>query len=210
MDAPKRINCPKCGKEMNKASLKKHLENVCGKSKRASKKVTKKKASVPSPVPSYAIPEGEYAEAESMFNDWEMLELDSDADDLSDMFAGMKISAVSTQPSGSDSTSNKKKTRSQPELAVQRKLEKQTGGKHVMTPAGEIDLLTDTVLIEAKEWKSWKTAVGQVICYGHFYPKHMKRIHFFGPHPPEEKKIIIFTILTSLGIQFTYEKDIKN
>ncbi|WP_313657923.1 hypothetical protein [Planktothrix agardhii] len=50
----------------------------------------------------------------------------------------------------------------------------------VPTLAGRIDILTDTQLIEVKEWKRWKEAIGQVLCYGAYYPNHEKRIHFFG------------------------------
>jgi hypothetical protein len=50
----------------------------------------------------------------------------------------------------------------------------------VLTPAGKIDILTKTQLIEVKEWKRWKEAIGQVLCYGHYYPNHQKQIHFFG------------------------------
>ena len=50
----------------------------------------------------------------------------------------------------------------------------------VPTLAGRIDILTDTQLIEVKEWKRWKEAIGQVLCYGAYYPNHKKRIHFFG------------------------------
>jgi hypothetical protein len=52
--------------------------------------------------------------------------------------------------------------------------------KEVITPVGRIDILTNTELIEIKTWKKWKDALGQVLCYGTYYPSHQKRIHFYG------------------------------
>ncbi|WP_017718024.1 hypothetical protein [Kamptonema formosum] len=62
------------------------------------------------------------------------------------------------------------------------KLKKKLGGEtEVFTPAGLIDLLTAEQLIEVKEVKRWKCAIGQVETYGDYYPSHQKRIHLFGP-----------------------------
>jgi hypothetical protein len=54
------------------------------------------------------------------------------------------------------------------------------GEQEVNTLAGRIDILTKTEVIEVKSFKGWKSAVGQVLVYGHYYPSHRKRIHFFG------------------------------
>ena len=54
------------------------------------------------------------------------------------------------------------------------------GIQEVITPVGRIDILTETELIEVKEFKDWKSAIGQVLVYGEYYPQHKKRIHFFG------------------------------
>lgn len=50
----------------------------------------------------------------------------------------------------------------------------------VVTPAGRIDLLTDTEIIEVKAVKDWKAALGQILVYSGFYPQHQKRLHLFG------------------------------
>lgn len=50
----------------------------------------------------------------------------------------------------------------------------------VNTPAGRIDLLTQTEVIEVKYIKDWKAALGQVLAYSGFYPQHLKRLHLFG------------------------------
>lgn len=98
-----------------------------------------------------------------------------------------------------------KKTRQQPEEKVQKKLEKKLNGKHQTTPVGIIDILTDTELVEIKAWSNWKSALGQVFAYGHYYPNHMKRIHFFGRPPSENLQQAIFAICASLRIRVTIE-----
>ena len=57
---------------------------------------------------------------------------------------------------------------------------KENGLVEVQTLAGRIDVLTASELIEVKEVKGWKAALGQALVYGHYYPSHQKRIHLFG------------------------------
>ncbi len=64
------------------------------------------------------------------------------------------------------------------------------GDMEVKTPVGNIDVLTSTQIIEIKDAKSWKCALGQVIAYGHYYPSHKKRIHFFNKEYSQSKSII--------------------
>lgn len=67
------------------------------------------------------------------------------------------------------------------EKRVRDKLWRQEGGeREVITPAGNIDLLTSTEIIEVKSIKGWKSAIGQILVYGKYYPSHQKRIHLFG------------------------------
>jgi hypothetical protein len=54
------------------------------------------------------------------------------------------------------------------------------GQKEVQTPVGRIDVLTKTEIIELKNVKNWKAAIGQVKCYGQYYPNHRLRVHLFG------------------------------
>ena len=49
----------------------------------------------------------------------------------------------------------------------------------VKTDAGFIDVLTDTKIIEVKKYHHWKYALGQVKCYGYFYPTKQKWIYLF-------------------------------
>jgi hypothetical protein len=53
------------------------------------------------------------------------------------------------------------------------------GDIEVYTEGGFIDLLTDTEIIEVKNIKNWKHAIGQILVYSIYYPKHKKRIHLF-------------------------------
>lgn len=54
------------------------------------------------------------------------------------------------------------------------------GKREVRTLAGNIDVLASSQIIEVKEIKFWKAALGQVLVYGHYYPSHQKRIHLYG------------------------------
>lgn len=75
----------------------------------------------------------------------------------------------------------KVRTPNRVEGLVRDRLHAQLGGlAEVSTPAGRIDLLTDSEIIEVKSYQSWKAALGQILVYSAFYPKHQKRIHLFG------------------------------
>ena len=64
------------------------------------------------------------------------------------------------------------------------------GNREVPTPAGYIDLLTKTEIIECKHVKDWKAAIGQVLVYSHYFPKEKKRIHLFGSCNIETLRVI--------------------
>lgn len=69
---------------------------------------------------------------------------------------------------------------STPEKDIQLKLHEVLSGLcEVVTPVGKIDILTDNLLIEIKKAKDWKTAVGQLLMYGNYYPKHIKVMYLF-------------------------------
>jgi hypothetical protein len=75
----------------------------------------------------------------------------------------------------------KQKVKKHSEAWYVKNLQKHLGGSiEVPIPAGNIDLLTSIELIECKEVKQWKSALGQVLVYGDYYPSHQKRIHIFG------------------------------
>ena len=54
------------------------------------------------------------------------------------------------------------------------------GEREVYTPVGRIDLLTDEYIVEVKESKCWKHAIGQVLCYDQYKPGRQKVIALFG------------------------------
>ncbi|MDJ0719082.1 MAG: hypothetical protein QNJ54_33460 [Prochloraceae cyanobacterium] len=67
------------------------------------------------------------------------------------------------------------------EYQIRDRLHQQSGGlKEVATPAGRIDLLTNTEIIEIKRIGDWKAALGQILVYSAYYPEHQKRLHLFG------------------------------
>lgn len=85
-------------------------------------------------------------------------------------------------------------------------LHEQLGGlKEVTTPAGRIDLLTDSEIIEVKHVSDWKSAMGQVLAYSGFYPEHKKRIHLFGKKRELPSSTAV-TICSELGITLTFEE----
>jgi len=67
------------------------------------------------------------------------------------------------------------------EKEIQLKLQKELGGLiEVETDFGFIDLLTNDEVIEIKEVRKWKSALGQVLVYASLYPGYKKRLHLFG------------------------------
>lgn len=60
----------------------------------------------------------------------------------------------------------------------------------VVTPTGKIDILTPFRVIEVKNVRFYKHAIGQVISYGHYYPHHDRWIYLFGAVAPRQKKAI--------------------
>lgn len=66
------------------------------------------------------------------------------------------------------------------ECSVRDALASLVGGEsEVETPAGFIDVLSGTEVIEVKYYKQWKHGLGQVLAYQSFYPLLGKRLHLF-------------------------------
>lgn len=86
------------------------------------------------------------------------------------------------------------------ERQIQLKLYNKLGGEmEVETDSGFIDLLTDTEIIEIKDGKNWKDAVGQILIYSIDYPIHTKRIHLFNVENNQiiNNKCAIYNIVVS-------------
>lgn len=92
------------------------------------------------------------------------------------------------------------------EQQVRHRLQSQLGGLvEVTTPAGRIDLLTDTEIIEVKHVSECCSAMGQVLAYSGFYPEHHKHIHLFG-RDGEMISATAVTICFELDIAVTFEQ----
>ena len=74
----------------------------------------------------------------------------------------------------------------------------------VSTKSGRIDILTPAEIIEVKQVKKYKHAIGQVISYGYYYPNHIKRIHLYGKMSLKQSKLIIKECHSS-QIKVTFE-----
>lgn len=92
------------------------------------------------------------------------------------------------------------------EKAVRDRLQSQIGGlAEVVTPAGKIDVLTATEIVDVKAFRDWKAALGQVLVYSAFYPKHQKRIHLFCSKHEFKKLSDIESACLSFEIRVTGE-----
>lgn len=67
---------------------------------------------------------------------------------------------------------------------------KLNGNIEVLTPVGRIDILTDKEVIEIKKVARWKSAIGQILVYGYYYPNHKKVIYLYGNINTDMQKLI--------------------
>ena len=86
------------------------------------------------------------------------------------------------------------------------KLARELGGKTevYIDKVGRIDVLTNTEIIEVKNTKGWKSAIGQIKSYGQYYPKHKIRVHLFGKLT-ESRLETIQRVCNLEGITLTWE-----
>lgn len=231
MNDPTRENCKVCGKSLKKTSMKRHLDNVHGpgaankKSVKADRELAKKKALQKASkelftnkeynkdidddanklnTNNYSVPpDMTDADLDRMTQMLEEFELIDDPAVLSFDSSAQEPKTPPRKPNVS--TPNAPRKREQPELAIQRRLEKQYGGGHKVIPLGIIDILTKDSLIEIKCWDDFLKGFGQLIAYGEYYPKHMKHIHFFGQPPSADKEVVIRTLFAKHAIKVTQE-----
>jgi hypothetical protein len=70
-------------------------------------------------------------------------------------------------------------TKPESETMIQMIMQEREGGdREVETPAGAIDLLTDTEVIEIKHVHNWKDAT-KVLVYHTYFPDRKPRIHLY-------------------------------
>ena len=92
------------------------------------------------------------------------------------------------------------------EYDVQQKLNKKFNGEcEVSTELGIIDILTDTQIIEIKNFKDWKSALGQILIYSTFYPEHKKCIHLFKTRNDKILLKKIEDVYKKYDVHLTYE-----
>ncbi|GAB4546630.1 MAG: hypothetical protein Tsb0014_41210 [Pleurocapsa sp.] len=93
------------------------------------------------------------------------------------------------------------------EIYYRDKLAKSLNGQtEIRVPTGRIDILTSNQIIEVKHIKQWKSALGQIISYGCFYPHHQKRIHLFGVENDNAKILLIIEQCRQHNVNVTFEE----
>lgn len=93
------------------------------------------------------------------------------------------------------------------EAFYQKVLEQHLGGTHKTLSCGVTDVTTDTCHAEAKEWKSWKEGVGQLMCYNAVDPKETLQMYMFGSYG-EKNKAEAIKVLNTYNIQvFEFQDD---
>lgn len=201
-----RFDCPHCGKSLTKKYLPKHIKNQHGDQSRKEKLIKTEN----NKLTKYKIIGGTYNSMVEV-NDEELADI-VDWDNVTDTelraFEGhLEKLNINDNNNNNNKTKRKSNKKHVLEEDIQKKLEKKYGCGHQNTPAGIIDICTSYSIIEIKHWRGWHHAIGQLVVYSHYYPKHMKHIHFFGEYPSEDKLIIIKTICASLGIKISWEKN---
>jgi hypothetical protein len=95
--------------------------------------------------------------------------------------------------------------RSKREREIQERLCEEIEGKiEVTNVCGRADIITSDQLIEVKEFRNWKCAVGQLVSYALSYPNHRKRLHVFG-RVPDAIPASMATVLETYDIELTIE-----
>lgn len=77
------------------------------------------------------------------------------------------------------------------EIFYQACIEKFLGGTHKRLKCGITDVTTDDTHAEIKNWDSWKSALGQLICYNGEDPKPNLQVFLFGT--PIKRKVVFET-----------------
>ncbi|MEM7593064.1 MAG: hypothetical protein AAF383_16365 [Cyanobacteria bacterium P01_A01_bin.83] len=101
----------------------------------------------------------------------------------------------------------KAKNKRQTEKVVRDRLASTISGSkmEVVTKSGRIDILTPSEIIEVKQVRRYKHAMGQVTSYSYYYPQHIRRIHLYGKVSSKQRKLIIQECFTT-NIAVTFEK----
>lgn len=79
----------------------------------------------------------------------------------------------------------------------------------VYTPVGKVDCESVNEIIEIKQFKYWKHALGQVLAYSAFKKNKMPRIHLFGKQTKYCNFDFIREICNKLTVKVTIEPKLK-
>jgi len=87
---------------------------------------------------------------------------------------------------------SKKGSRSLRESEIRDRLASGLAGSQteVPTKTGKIDILTPSRVIEVKNVKNYKHAIGQVLSYGCYYPRRERWVYLFGSVSWEQRCLI--------------------
>lgn len=99
------------------------------------------------------------------------------------------------------------------EHSVRDALSLRLGGTiEVLTPSGCIDCLTENEVIEVKQYRNWKSGIGQVLSYGSHYPSHKKRLHLFAHKGERASKYfeMATSVCSTLGIHVTFQETLPD
>ena len=69
---------------------------------------------------------------------------------------------------------------------IQKRLEKETGGTEETCIHGVVDIVSSTQIIQIREWKHRKEALGNILMCMDCFKDKIARVHFFGEKPIEE------------------------
>jgi hypothetical protein len=90
------------------------------------------------------------------------------------------------------------------EYFYQNWLERRLGGSHMKLQSGITDITTDTCHAEIKEWKSWKTGVGQLLAYSSELRRQEVALYLFGAPVACDISVMVNTFQRA-GITHVYQ-----
>jgi hypothetical protein len=67
---------------------------------------------------------------------------------------------------------------------------RESAAVEVATPAGFIDVLSDTAVYEIKHYRGWKSALGQVLAYSYYYPTKTRKLFLYGESESDDREMI--------------------
>ena len=91
------------------------------------------------------------------------------------------------------------------EKSVQKRLAaNRVSQMEVQCKSGFIDILFSDEIVEVKDGKAWKSAIGQVLVYNLEYPTRKPRIHLFNCGS-DEWKMMVTSFCSQLNVRVTFE-----